>query len=142
VRVCERSTVACCAAGMRAIHVLRLFRVVRFQMLRFAKSLARVATPAARTVVSGNVVTARTATSMSVRDALGLAMKEEMERDDKVVLIGEEVGQFHGAYKVGVVDCDTIVVAVMCPTLDVLLTSRQQTVVHPSKEWTCDLACL
>jgi pyruvate dehydrogenase E1 component beta subunit len=37
---------------------------------------------------------------MTVRDALNLAMEEEMAADDKVFLLGEEVGQYHGAYKV------------------------------------------
>ena len=35
-----------------------------------------------------------------VRDALNMAMDEEMERDQGVVLIGEEVAQYDGAYKV------------------------------------------
>lgn len=29
-----------------------------------------------------------------------MAMDEEMEKDDKVILLGEEVAQYHGAYKV------------------------------------------
>jgi len=37
---------------------------------------------------------------MSVREALGSAMAEEIERDEKVFVIGEEVGQYQGAYKV------------------------------------------
>jgi pyruvate dehydrogenase E1 component beta subunit len=36
----------------------------------------------------------------TVRDALRDAMAEEMRRDPRVVLIGEEVGQYQGAYKV------------------------------------------
>ncbi|MDI9314198.1 MAG: pyruvate dehydrogenase complex E1 component subunit beta [Hydrotalea sp.] len=39
-------------------------------------------------------------TMLSVREALRDAMKEEMERDDKVILLGEEVGEYQGAYKV------------------------------------------
>jgi pyruvate dehydrogenase E1 component beta subunit len=39
-------------------------------------------------------------TAMRVRDALRAAMAEEMERDDRVFLIGEEVGHYQGAYKV------------------------------------------
>src|SRR5438477_8693541 len=34
------------------------------------------------------------------REALRSAMSEEMERDENVVLIGEEVGEYNGAYKV------------------------------------------
>ncbi|MCY4035367.1 MAG: pyruvate dehydrogenase complex E1 component subunit beta [Hyphomicrobiales bacterium] len=38
--------------------------------------------------------------SMSVREALRDAMAEEMRRDDRVFLFGEEVGEYQGAYKV------------------------------------------
>ena len=34
------------------------------------------------------------------RDALNAAMREEMRRDDKIFLIGEEVGYYQGAFKV------------------------------------------
>lgn len=37
---------------------------------------------------------------ISFREALNQALFEEMERDDQVFLMGEEVGQYHGAYKV------------------------------------------
>ena len=37
---------------------------------------------------------------LTVRDALQSALDEEMERDEKVFIMGEEVGQYHGAYKV------------------------------------------
>ncbi|XP_005097885.1 pyruvate dehydrogenase E1 component subunit beta, mitochondrial [Aplysia californica] len=42
----------------------------------------------------------RAATQMHVRDALNAAMDEEIERDDKVFVMGEEVAQYDGAYKV------------------------------------------
>src|SRR5436305_7806121 len=38
--------------------------------------------------------------AMQFRHALRAAMTEEMERDDNVFLIGEEVAQYQGAYKV------------------------------------------
>jgi len=38
--------------------------------------------------------------SMTVREALREAMAEEMERDDTVFLMGEEVGEYQGAYKI------------------------------------------
>lgn len=41
--------------------------------------------------------------TLTVRDALNAAMDEEMERDERVLLIGEEVAQYDGAYKVRVV---------------------------------------
>lgn len=37
---------------------------------------------------------------MTVREALNSAVLEEMARDDKVILMGEEVGRYDGAYKV------------------------------------------
>src|SRR4051795_10916782 len=38
--------------------------------------------------------------TMTVREALRDAMAEEMRRDDSVLLLGEEVGEYQGAYKV------------------------------------------
>lgn len=40
------------------------------------------------------------AAKMTVRDALNSALAEELERDPTVFIMGEEVGQFDGAYKV------------------------------------------
>lgn len=37
---------------------------------------------------------------MTYREALRMAMREEMQRDERVFLMGEEVGVFEGAYKV------------------------------------------
>ena len=37
---------------------------------------------------------------VNVRDALNQAMDEELERDERVFLLGEEVAQYDGAYKV------------------------------------------
>src|SRR5262249_30868823 len=37
--------------------------------------------------------------TMTVREALRDAMAEEMRRDDTVFLLGEEVGEYQGAYK-------------------------------------------
>src|SRR5262245_318262 len=37
---------------------------------------------------------------ISYREALNQAMREEMERDENVFLMGEEVGHYQGAYKV------------------------------------------
>ena len=37
---------------------------------------------------------------MTYRDALNMALREEMQRDDRVFLMGEEVGVYQGAYKV------------------------------------------
>ena len=37
---------------------------------------------------------------LTMRDALNQAMREEMRRDPSVFLLGEEVGQYQGAYKI------------------------------------------
>jgi pyruvate dehydrogenase E1 component beta subunit len=37
---------------------------------------------------------------MTYREALNLALREEMQRDERVFVIGEEVGLYEGAYKV------------------------------------------
>lgn len=37
---------------------------------------------------------------MTCREALNSAMDEELARDDRVFLIGEEVAEYDGAYKV------------------------------------------
>lgn len=40
------------------------------------------------------------AVNLNVRDALNQAIDEEMERDERVFILGEEVAQYDGAYKV------------------------------------------
>ncbi|GME71532.1 unnamed protein product [[Candida] boidinii] len=40
------------------------------------------------------------ANTMTVRDALNAAMAEELDRDPEVFLMGEEVAQYNGAYKI------------------------------------------
>lgn len=37
---------------------------------------------------------------MTVRDALNSAIDEELARDERVFVMGEEVAQYDGAYKV------------------------------------------
>ena len=37
---------------------------------------------------------------VAVRDALNMAMDEELNRDKNVIVLGEEVAQYDGAYKV------------------------------------------
>ncbi|MGB2205372.1 MAG: pyruvate dehydrogenase complex E1 component subunit beta [Candidatus Puniceispirillaceae bacterium] len=53
-----------------------------------------VATPTAETEWSGS------STSLTVRESLRDAMAEEMRRDENVFIIGEEVAEYQGAYKV------------------------------------------
>ncbi|MGB2098544.1 MAG: pyruvate dehydrogenase complex E1 component subunit beta [Candidatus Puniceispirillaceae bacterium] len=53
-----------------------------------------VATPVAKTEWSGS------STSLTVRESLRDAMAEEMRRDENVFIMGEEVAEYQGAYKV------------------------------------------
>ncbi len=43
---------------------------------------------------------ARPTTSMRYREALGAALREELRRDERVLLMGEDIGVFGGAFKV------------------------------------------
>jgi len=58
-----------------------------------------VAAPRAKPIVVEPEWTGQTK-DMTVREALRDAMAEEMRRDDRVFLIGEEVAEYQGAYKV------------------------------------------
>jgi len=51
---------------------------------------------AARTFTSSPITNEK----MTVRESINSAMSDEIERDSKVFLIGEEVAQYNGAYKV------------------------------------------
>jgi pyruvate dehydrogenase E1 component beta subunit len=55
--------------------------------------------PSPRAVPAETEYTGKT-TTMTVREALRDTMAEEMRRDDTVFLIGEEVAEYQGAYKV------------------------------------------
>jgi len=45
-------------------------------------------------------VSTELAQRITVREAINTAMSDEIERDEKVFLIGEEVARYNGAYKV------------------------------------------
>ncbi|HWD26052.1 MAG TPA: pyruvate dehydrogenase complex E1 component subunit beta [Rhizomicrobium sp.] len=64
----------------------------------------RPATPAkieaAATLADAEIPEGTEMVTMTVREALRDAMAEEMRRDDTVFLMGEEVAQYQGAYKV------------------------------------------
>ena len=64
-----------------------------------AAPAATVSAPAAKPVAAEKEFTGPT-TSTTVRDALRDAMAEEMRGDENIFLMGEEVGQYQGAYKV------------------------------------------
>ncbi len=62
-----------------------------------ATAPAAAPTPAA---VAAEAEYSGATTRMTVREALRDAMAEEMRRDPKVLLMGEEVGEYQGAYKI------------------------------------------
>src|SRR6266478_9030205 len=69
------------------------------------KTPPRPAPPPATSAVAQRALPAESeytgkTTTMTVREALRDAMAEEMRRDDTVFLLGEEVGEYQGAYKV------------------------------------------
>mmetsp|Transcript_3593 Transcript_3593/g.6699 ORF Transcript_3593/g.6699 Transcript_3593/m.6699 type:complete len:356 (+) Transcript_3593:135-1202(+) len=53
-----------------------------------------------RSSPGGSSVNRLFSTEMTVREALNSALEEEMKRDDNVFLMGEEVAQYDGAYKI------------------------------------------
>jgi pyruvate dehydrogenase E1 component beta subunit len=59
-----------------------------------------VAAPVEAAVASPEIPQGTEFVNMTVRDALRDAMAEEMRRDENVFLMGEEVAQYQGAYKV------------------------------------------
>jgi len=61
---------------------------------------APVAIAAASTFADPEIPAGTPMKKITVRDALRDAMAEEMRRDDRVFLMGEEVAQYQGAYKV------------------------------------------
>ncbi len=65
----------------------------------YSQQAAAAATTAAATATDAHPEKA-SRTSMTVREALNEAIDEEMARDERVFLLGEEVGLYDGAYKV------------------------------------------
>ena len=64
-----------------------------------AEQLA-VSVPAPQTFASAATAETGASTSLTVRESLRDAMAEEMRRDDRVFVMGEEVAEYQGAYKV------------------------------------------
>jgi pyruvate dehydrogenase E1 component beta subunit len=63
-------------------------------------SAAETADPAVAAPAQAGGEGAAGVETMTYREALRLAMRQEMERDDRVFVMGEEVGVFDGSYKV------------------------------------------
>ena len=70
-----------------------------FKVLATGSAMRSTLRSATRSVLpTGNI--RAMSTEITVRDALNRAIDEEMDRDESVFLIGEEVAQYNGAYKV------------------------------------------
>ncbi len=61
---------------------------------------AKAAAPVAAAVIEPDWPEGTPMKTATVRDALNQAMAEEMERDETVFLMGEEVAEYQGAYKI------------------------------------------
>ena len=59
-----------------------------------------VSAPVLQTLASAATPVIGASTSLTVRESLRDAMAEEMRRDDRVFVMGEEVAEYQGAYKV------------------------------------------
>ena len=59
-----------------------------------------VSSPAPQALASAATPVTGASTSLTVRESLRDAMAEEMRRDDRVFVMGEEVAEYQGAYKV------------------------------------------
>lgn len=89
------------ASGSRAVLERPDYRSIKEQGVPLRNSRASGRTEDASSTPAA-VARALPADSprMTVRDALNSAMSEEMTRDEKVFIMGEEVGDYQGAYKI------------------------------------------
>ena len=80
----------------------RLFRPASKVLSQSA--IPRSVRPSLRRIAPSSIPSVRHYASagqtVTVRDALNEALAEELEQNDKVFLLGEEVAQYNGAYKV------------------------------------------
>lgn len=88
-------TVAAPAASVGGTSGSPINLTGRAQSIEATAGVAAVAAPADEEIPAGTAMG-----TMSVREALRDAMAEEMRRDPNVFLMGEEVAEYHGAYKV------------------------------------------
>lgn len=92
--------------GARSLHSSRAAPSSSVLLPRASpsSSIAQTAQEACRLTAASNAKRYASGDSkpqeMTVRDALNSAIEEEMLRDDKVFILGEEVARYNGAYKV------------------------------------------
>jgi len=58
---------------------------------------------AARRAFSTSIKNLAAVKQLTIRDALNTALDEELQRDERVFILGEEVAQYDGAYKVSII---------------------------------------
>ena len=87
------------AADLSALPAVASESPAPAEMVSAAPVLEMPPAPAAP-IVAAEPTWAGTATSLTVREALRDAMAEEMRRDEAVFVMGEEVAEYQGAYKV------------------------------------------
>lgn len=69
-------------------------------MFRLSKNLTVSVNKAVRSQASNNAARRMASVDLTVREAINSALDEEMSRDENVFILGEEVAQYQGAYKV------------------------------------------
>lgn len=65
-----------------------------------ARSLLGVGGARSAIRAASSIRSQSTVTELTIRDALNSALEEEMARDESVYILGEEVGEYQGAYKI------------------------------------------
>ncbi len=88
------------AAGERTVPAVETRRKAPQEAPATRPSPVPAAAATARPVIAAEAEYTGKTTTMTVREALRDAMAEEMRRDDTVFLLGEEVAEYQGAYKV------------------------------------------
>jgi pyruvate dehydrogenase E1 component beta subunit len=99
-----KGSVFCCRAATRVAirdELVTMACSVYYILAQILnRAVPRFSTSQASALVQGQAKRTMATVDMTVRDAINAAIDEEMERDEKVFILGEEVAQYQGAYKV------------------------------------------
>eukprot|EP00794_Sanderia_malayensis_P006184 gene6184-6899_t len=76
------------------------FAIRNWKRLSSATASKKILKPVLQSRLFSVSIAVEASKKVTVRDALNMAMDEELARDDRVFLLGEEVAQYDGAYKV------------------------------------------
>uniref|UniRef100_A0A0G2KAM3 Pyruvate dehydrogenase E1 component subunit beta n=1 Tax=Rattus norvegicus TaxID=10116 RepID=A0A0G2KAM3_RAT len=97
----SRPTIGCAGRGLRRFCVVIRLRVEDTGKMAAVAGLVRGPLRQASGLLKRRFHrSAPAAVQLTVREAINQGMDEELERDEKVFLLGEEVAQYDGAYKV------------------------------------------